>query len=104
MSTKKVKEAEAVSEEVTQQSKLAEAKRALSGVKMALKKKLGDDIFTEKVIGILPSISTGSALIDKEIGNNGLVLGRVHEIFGNTGSAKTTLRPVNAPCAFLCVL
>ena len=32
MSTKKVKEAEAVSEEVTQQSKLAEAKRALSGV------------------------------------------------------------------------
>ena len=39
MSTKKVKEAEAVSEEVTQQSKLAEAKRALSGVKMALKKK-----------------------------------------------------------------
>ena len=91
MSTKKVKEAEAVSEEVTQQSKLAEAKRALSGVKMALKKKLGDDIFTEKVIGRLPSISTGSALIDKEIGNNWLVLGRVHEIFGNTGSAKTTL-------------
>ena len=65
--------------------------RAINSVKMALKKKYGDDVFSEKTIAAMPSISTGSALIDAEIGNSGLVLGRLHEIYGDTGSGKTTL-------------
>ena len=65
--------------------------RAINSIKMALKKKYGDDVFSEKTIAAMPSISTGSALIDAEIGNSGLVLGRLHEIYGDTGSGKTTL-------------
>ena len=65
--------------------------RAINSIKTALKKKYGDDVFSEKTIAAMPSISTGSALIDAEIGNSGLVLGRLHEIYGDTGSGKTTL-------------
>ena len=64
--------------------------RAINSVKAALKKKFGDDVFSEKTTAPMPSISTGSALIDAEIGNSGLVLGRIHEIFGDTSSGKTT--------------
>ena len=40
--------------------------RAINSIKMALKKKYGDDVFSEKTIAAMPSISTGSALIDAD--------------------------------------
>ena len=62
--------------------------RAIASAKMSLKKKFGDDLFSEKKIEPIPSISTGSALLDRELGNGGWALGRVHEIFGSSSSGK----------------
>ena len=73
--------------------------RAIASAKMSLKKKFGDDLFSEKKIEPLPSVSTGSALLDKELGNGGWALGRVHELYGQSGGGKSsvvTLTCVNA--------
>ena len=71
--------------------------RAIKTAKMSLKKKFGDDLFSEKKVEKMPSVSTGSALLDKEIGNDGWVLGRVHEIFGGPSAGKSTV--VSMTCA-----
>lgn len=71
--------------------------RAIASAKMSLKKKFGDDLFSEKKIEPIPSISTGSALLDRELGNGGWALGRVHEIFGSSSSGKTSV--VSMTCA-----
>ena len=71
--------------------------RAIQTAKLALKKKFGDDVFAEKTPEKMPSISTGSTKLDAEIGNEGIVLGRIHEVFGNSGDGKSTT------CVLLCV-
>lgn len=71
--------------------------KAIQTAKLALKKKFGNDVFAEKTPEKMPSISTGSTKLDAEIGNNGIVLGRIHEIFGNSGDGKST------SCILLCV-
>ena len=71
--------------------------RAIALAKMSLKKKFGDDLFSEKKIEPLPSVSTGSALLDRELGNGGWALGRIHEIFGSSSSGKTSV--VSMTCA-----
>lgn len=71
--------------------------RAIQSAKLALKKKFGNDVFSEKTPDVMPSVSTGSTKLDTELGNEGLVLGRIHEIFGDSGSGKSTT------CILLCI-
>lgn len=74
-----------------QNQELAEAMSLIKSVKSSLSRKYGTDTFSDKKLEKLPSISTGSALLDEEINNKGIVLGRIHEIFGSNSSGKTTL-------------
>lgn len=87
------KDAEALEEEVAKgpEGISPDVLRAITGAKRGLKLKFGNDLFSEKQVRQLPAISTGSMLLDQEIGNGGLVCGRIHEIFGGSGSSKTTM-------------
>lgn len=93
MSIKKTEEGQT---ELASGLTLDEANKALKAVKTAMKKTYGEDTFREKSREPLESISTGSAVIDMEIGNGGLTCGRVHEIFGSSGSGKSSL------CTIVC--
>ena len=68
-------------------------KRAITSFKTAMNKKYGKDepVFADGEIRDYPSISTGSEVLNALIGNGGLVLGRVHEIHGQSASGKSTL-------------
>lgn len=88
-----------MSEEKEKQSGPLDAEsalKALAAVKRGLKKVYGEDTFSSKERQFRDSISTGSAVIDAEIGNGGLATGRIHEIFGDSGSGKSTL------CTLVC--
>lgn len=72
----------------------ADLKRAMSSFKTAMNKKYADgsgSIFSHDFKTKLPSISSGSAKLDALLGNDGFVLGRIHEIFGDTGSGKSSI-------------
>lgn len=66
--------------------------RALNNAITSLKKRYGEDTIID--VNNLPdmdSISTGSLLLDSEIGIGGLPCGRVVEIYGDPSSGKTSL-------------
>lgn len=78
----------------------ADLKRAMSSFKTAMNKKYADgsgSIFSHDFKTKLPSVSSGSAKLDALLGNDGFVLGRIHEIFGDTGSGKSSI--VTMTCA-----
>jgi recA bacterial DNA recombination protein len=57
----------------------------------------GGDIFSNGEYQVFESISSGSAILDGLLGNGGWVRGRIHEIFGASGSGKSTI--VSLTCA-----
>lgn len=61
----------------------ATANKILKSATLKLKKQFGDDVFLDTVNAKnIPSISTGSLLIDKDTGIGGFPMGRISEIFG----------------------
>ena len=74
--------------------------KAMTSFKTAMTKKYseGDEglFYDHSKEGKLESIPTGSAVLDYLIGNGGLVTGRIHEIFGENSSGKSSL------CTLLC--
>lgn len=75
--------------------KLAENKqKALEAALKQAKEQFGAGTImylTDGVVDQVPVISTGSISLDKATGIGGIPLGRITEIFGHTGSGKTTL-------------
>jgi recombination protein RecA len=71
----------------------------MTNFKTAMNKKYGEgsDIFANGQYQDFESISSGSAILDGLLGNGGWVKGRVHEIFGASGSGKSTI--VSLTCA-----
>lgn len=76
-----------------------DVKRAMISFKTAMNKKYGEgsDIFANGQYQDFESISSGSAILDGLLGNGGWVRGRIHEIFGASGSGKSTI--VSLTCA-----
>lgn len=76
-----------------------DVKRAMTNFKTAMNKKYGEgnDIFSNGQYQEFESISSGSAILDGLLGNGGWVRGRIHEIFGASGSGKSTI--VSLTCA-----
>lgn len=76
-----------------------DVKRAMTSFKTAMNKKYGEgnDIFSNGEYQVFESISSGSAILDGLLGNGGWVRGRIHEIFGASGSGKSTI--VSLTCA-----
>ena len=76
-----------------------DVKRAMTSFKTAMNKKYGEDgdIFSSTKYQNFESISSGSAILDGLLGNGGWVKGRIHEIFGISGSGKSTI--VSMTCA-----
>ena len=76
-----------------------DVKRAMTSFKTAMNKKYGEggDIFSNEGFQNFESISSGSAILDGLLGNGGWVRGRIHEIFGSSGSGKSSL--VSMTCA-----
>nr|DAD59867.1 MAG TPA: Protein recA [Bacteriophage sp.]DAY34804.1 MAG TPA: Protein recA [Bacteriophage sp.] len=71
----------------------------MTSFKTAMNKKYGEgnDIFSNGEYQVFESISSGSAILDGLLGNGGWVRGRIHEIFGESGSGKSTI--VSLTCA-----
>jgi len=66
--------------------------RALKVALATVKKKYGDDCFIDaNNREVIPSVPTGSLLLDNAIGIGGIPEGRVTEIYGGESSGKTTL-------------
>lgn len=65
----------------------------LKTVRRQFTKEFGEDTihFGNEILFKGESISTGSILIDQALGNNGIPLGKIVEIFGAESSGKTTL-------------
>lgn len=76
-----------------------DVKRAMTSFKTAMNKKYGEDgdIFSSTKYQNFESISSGSAILDGLLGNGGWVKGRIHELFGQSSSGKSTL--VSLTCA-----
>ena len=76
-----------------------DVKRAMTSFKTAMNKKYGEDgdIFSSTKYQNFESISSGSAILDGLLGNGGWVKGRIHELFGASGSGKSTI--VSLTCA-----
>jgi recombination protein RecA len=70
-----------------------DAKAALSIAKKAIIKKYGNVISSLEEHGDLhiPTISTGCLSLDSALGNGGMGLGRIYEIFGPNSGGKSTL-------------
>ncbi len=66
-------------------------KRAASAALNSLKKKWGNDVFSKEDKRDIPSISTGSVMLDDAIGVGGIPEGRLVEIFGPESCGKTSL-------------
>lgn len=69
------------------------AEAALELAKKAIEKKYGEVVSTLEEHGDMdiPTISTGCMSLDLALGNGGMGLGRVYEIFGPNSSGKSTL-------------
>lgn len=69
------------------------SEKQLELVKKAITKKYGDVVSTLDEHGdmLIPTVSTGCLSLDLALGNGGMALGRVYEVYGPNSGGKSTL-------------